>query len=765
MSSSKPSVTSRKAKLYNSRKIRTDLRDPSYKEGKLSVPDFLSAREYEIKSFELSQLNSKYATSNRCFQSLPRTLRRRTASHNIKRIPKRLRAKALREMQNTVTGVPAKKKHSRGRQLYRLKMKKKLLMLASRIKSMRGLPESQAFNLDLKLRDKLKLLNNQIKQLQTDKEHIQLNNSLGSYDNTGVNDFAPKPKGNLKYSKRQKDFVWIPTHIWHAKRFHMIKKWGYQIPLSPTQKCFRSVSRLSRNGSVLFESSYYDCMTVEFGKDSDKELFFKHITHLKSIQDKLSKGIVSYEGWIYMNETKIGKGLVYTLDKTDQLLIRVHPSLFEELFIYVKGLAIFESPFTVYDCRYSIGSIEVSGPRAVHTISKVLHLTDTPKDIHEKWFKATKIHDTNVIPPGTTFAFHTQDPRIYKSPVQVPFKEEFDKTDFVIDISTNGSVDHSALTSLLDRNGRYHSYEGQLSTKDLGKEFRRALVARSKSKVPIMITKLRDTHNWCIICPWFWTQPIWLKLCQNRHISLGGLKQQHQLAFERGKGFYPTDFPFLKEGWLENKFINKCNQDLYNRKQRSKRPNYVKSEGHVSPFSCDWEFLQKLFYVTRHANAAELQKINNYGSYDENLVRSLVSVNDAMALVLLLKPTEGIPIELGRKEHLRAQTSFANRTSVHGTLPRLLVRQVSVVVTGKGSISDFARIYKVPEEQDNTEGSSSSKEPDITDLIGFVTSGTFNITAGTASGIGCVAANFASNSVLIRNVGCSSFWKARIAPI
>lgn len=31
------------------------------------------------------------------------------------------------------------------------------------------------------------------------------------------------------YIRRQKKFVWLQTHIWHAKRFHMTNLWGYKI--------------------------------------------------------------------------------------------------------------------------------------------------------------------------------------------------------------------------------------------------------------------------------------------------------------------------------------------------------------------------------------------------------------------------------------------------------------------------------------------------------------------------------------------------------
>ena len=66
--------------------------------GELDVSSFVKAREYEIKSLEASMGSSKKALTTRAFQQVPRELRRRTASHNVKRVPKRLRARAAKEV-------------------------------------------------------------------------------------------------------------------------------------------------------------------------------------------------------------------------------------------------------------------------------------------------------------------------------------------------------------------------------------------------------------------------------------------------------------------------------------------------------------------------------------------------------------------------------------------------------------------------------------------------------------------------------------------
>jgi ribonuclease P/MRP protein subunit POP1 len=57
---------------------------------------------------EMTPYNCRSALAQRAFQDVPRSLRRRTASHDVKRVPKRLREKAAREIASDGT-KPGKK--------------------------------------------------------------------------------------------------------------------------------------------------------------------------------------------------------------------------------------------------------------------------------------------------------------------------------------------------------------------------------------------------------------------------------------------------------------------------------------------------------------------------------------------------------------------------------------------------------------------------------------------------------------------------------
>ena len=86
---------------FKSRGTRTILAQTTghaFKDGEVDVQKYVKSREYEIRALVDSLERSKKFSSSRAFQAVPRNLRRRTASHNVKRVSKRLRNQAAREV-------------------------------------------------------------------------------------------------------------------------------------------------------------------------------------------------------------------------------------------------------------------------------------------------------------------------------------------------------------------------------------------------------------------------------------------------------------------------------------------------------------------------------------------------------------------------------------------------------------------------------------------------------------------------------------------
>ncbi|KAJ1193257.1 hypothetical protein NDU88_002558 [Pleurodeles waltl] len=81
---------------------------------------------------------------------------------------------------------------------------------------------------------------------------------------------ARRRHGNLQqeFNRRQLKNIWLETHIWHAKRFHMVKKWGYCLGDRPTMKSYRACFRAMTTHCLLQDLSYYCCLEL-VGKEEE----------------------------------------------------------------------------------------------------------------------------------------------------------------------------------------------------------------------------------------------------------------------------------------------------------------------------------------------------------------------------------------------------------------------------------------------------------------------------------------------------------------
>ncbi|XP_035230465.1 ribonucleases P/MRP protein subunit POP1-like [Stegodyphus dumicola] len=110
-----------------------------------------------------------------------------------------------------------------------------------------------------------------------------------------------KPKCLLEeYNRRQSNFLWLETHLWHAKRFHMEKKWEYTLPICSTEKSFKASYKAAAKHTLLFDLSYYCCIEL---RGSEKQL----LTELAYLTDA-STGF-TFES--YLNGTKEGFCVLY----------------------------------------------------------------------------------------------------------------------------------------------------------------------------------------------------------------------------------------------------------------------------------------------------------------------------------------------------------------------------------------------------------------------------------------------------------------------
>ncbi|XP_043273551.1 ribonucleases P/MRP protein subunit POP1 [Venturia canescens] len=70
-----------------------------------------------------------------------------------------------------------------------------------------------------------------------------------------------------EYNRRKLLCKWLETHLWHAKRFKMLEKWGYKIGETPNDKSFRACYRAASEHCLLQDISYYNCLEIQGPRD------------------------------------------------------------------------------------------------------------------------------------------------------------------------------------------------------------------------------------------------------------------------------------------------------------------------------------------------------------------------------------------------------------------------------------------------------------------------------------------------------------------
>ncbi|CCE66155.1 hypothetical protein TPHA_0O01880 [Tetrapisispora phaffii CBS 4417] len=850
-------------KLRNARNIRTQAvsydknnHDLSKEGGSLlNVNNFVNTRAFEIKQLYSSMHQSRRSNATRVFQSLPRKLRRRTASHNIARIPKRMRNRAKREMNknnnnnekvNNISGgltIAAKKRSKKSlnaKQFYRAKMSIKLLRLFTKTKNLKMLSGPKELTLrNITTRQKIKHFKDILKnKLPSSSTAIACNNQMGSYDNTAVDSLATKTYSRIKYLKRQKHFKWLSTHIWHAKRSHLIKRWGYQIPYSPTQKCYKLTHRIgssvaSSDGNLLQDTSFIGNMIIQ-NESSTDELsdLIASLTNKKGNKKVYRVHQCYFEGLLYNidNENSISNAILGPADllwiNENKVLLRLHPSFYEVVFKAILKKVKLNKNFKVYDCRYSIGSINLCGAKTLSSLSSILRTVKNEgkeSSSYQTFTKLSKLTDYSILPKQTLFAFRALDPRFVITPKAVtPNNGEINIADICKLNEINKDEVKAILEMLSDPETRKESYKNQATLKQLHKRKEAQSSGEASTNqniimfkrdydplIPVVIAKRPKTGDWVLLLPWNWVLPFWYqlhKVSKSYHI---GLRQNQLLHFESQSLYFPDDYPFTKIGFKENYFYKRdAAMKKWESKPSSHRLNYDKIkeihdldlpaiQGEVGDyFSCDWLFLQILInsitYLSKDGN--DLISINSSKTMSMNEhcgLRELRSVNDIMEFYndIKVKPIEeDTPIlslhNIKNKSKNKLNPILFDKLSPQLSIIKtpLPVTPISCILNEKGHPTDNARIYQIPSEhlehwKSVAKGVYRSNgrrnhelnhpKPNVKDLIGFVTSGTFSLSQGKGVGNGFVHSNYIYNSthdyVLIRNVGTNVYrvsqWK------
>ncbi|MCJ1391750.1 hypothetical protein MMC18_004615 [Xylographa bjoerkii] len=827
-SSTQPSNTKYNAKRVKISSARTILAESSEKalntNGELDVSAFVKAREYEIRALEASMASSKKALTTRAFQQVPRELRRRTASHNVKRVPKRLRTRAAKEMKddNTPT-ITARSRNLTSQKRLRVREAKKLQGIAAKAREKREAARVQ-------------------KTLGGEGDKQDLPSAIPPRVTKGS--LAKPPMAVSKFRKRQIHKAWLPTHLYHTKRAHMTppKKplWRFAVPLTPTEKCYRATHRAGGlRGCVAWDMSYMSTLGLE-----GVEASLLGVLRCLGVSEAMlvdpkgrtwRRGTRSWKGWVRERDasqvciskvdviwcvqeeksksTEIPEETTTTRTAKDKrrVFVRVHPSAFLQLWTEILRLAKMQRPpASVEDLRFEVGSIEVMGPGATEALVGALHpvrpendqagTSDHPETI---WPAVAAVTNPAAFPIGALLGFNVSDPRLHYPPRTVIMPQSSSASEELLHTLATWPPDNNQrVLGLFDRAARFTASRSLSSQKSINRRKGAATPGAYPSllptdpQIPILLFASRpESRNggqgsWTLLLPWKCVVPVWYSLMYyplstGGNPRFGGLREIRQISFEQGVPWFPGDYPGTKAGWEWELTEREKRKAEWTKRPKGKRLEWESVDlgggrkGEIgSGWACEWErLLSASPATTRVPNTNGTQNSDDLPvqpdvTSDPPAPFNIYHLPDPHLSALSTSQTSSglAPVSISLL-HRGVPTTCARIYRLPSTNPSLLSQWLTLVSSPpkksyKKSTVTFRKPPKNaplhekraalaasllgpgPAKHTASSAASSNTErpeaddpryplvPGEEDLIGFVTTGNFNLGEGRGTGIG-----------------------------
>lgn len=643
------------------------------------------------------------------------------------------------------------------------------------------------------------------------------------------------PPADAKYRKRQRCKTWLPTHMFHAKRAHMATTkdpiWRFAIPISPTEKSYRPTHRArGARGAVAWDMSYMSTVQLE-GTESCIEAVLRGIGvngdeawGMKG--KKWRAGTRSLQAWALEKEQPHRPIAPITLiwcvlpkaedvemidaDKVPpttkkprrKFFIRVHPSAFLQLWTDLLEISKRQNPpVMVEDLRFEIGSIEITGPGSTEALLATLQPClgpDGPAALSPEatWLSLLGVSNPSSLPQNALLSFTVTDPRLQFPPRSLKMPDnESHMNDLAVLLSTWSPDQTQGLSSLFDRRSRLAAIRRLPSQKAINR--RRALAGPGKyptaqptdPQIPVMMLanrpQARTKRNaapgsWTVLLPWKCVAPVWYSLMfyplsSGGNPRFGGVKEQQQLAFEAGEGWFPGDFPGTRAGWEWSQREAEKSRRQWERRPKGRRVEFdslVLGDGHPKGeighgWACDWQRLvegtpkdQTARDGKKNADTTTILPSNIHNiRYPPSETNLLTKINkspidpSALATIHLTLSSRGTPTPCARIYRLPTNPTLRQKwldlasSSTKKTGERKSAPQKRPNLSGEEAQRQLAETLVstvIPEESGSEHLEVSTEE----DLIGFVTAGNFNLSEGKGTGIGSILLS----KVLLPNV-------------
>lgn len=498
-------------------------------------------------------------------------------------------------------------------------------------------------------------------------------------------------------------------------------------------------------------------------------------------------------------------------DPRRKLWVRVHPSAFLHLWTdLLESSKRQNPPVMVEDLRFEIGSIEITGPGSAEALLAALRpvvgsdgQASGPQSPETIWSSLLGVSNPCSLPQNALLSFAVSDPRLQFPPQTLRVPDNASHMNDLAMLLAKWSPDQTQGPSLLfERSNRLAAARQLPSQKAINR--RRGLAgpgARpapqpNDPQIPVMIlankpSPLSKRNSapgfWTVLLPWKCVVPVWYSimyypLSSGGNPRFGGLKEQQQLAFEAGEPWFPGDFPGTRAGWEWGQKEAQKSQKEWERRPKGRRPEFDslalgagRPRGEIGHgWACDWERLlqgpsadavdavpsKKAADAKADAGATtsvvpplNIHNIRYLPSNTDRILSNLIKSppgSGALAPVYLTLCTRGTPVPCARIYRLPTDPSLRQKWL------NLASSSKNADQRGKGRTSSELSDEEARRQLAESLLSCSAPDPlsdclevpTEDDLVGFVTSGNYNLSEGKGTGIGSILLS----KVLIPNV-------------
>ncbi|TMS11292.1 Ribonucleases P/MRP protein subunit POP1 [Larimichthys crocea] len=527
----------------------------------ITAGSFASARAAEVQAM----LKAVTKTTGSChvYGALPKHMRRRSMSHNTKRLPRRLRDVANRMREKSLQAGSKKKKEQ---------------------------PKSKSRK-------------------------------------------ARRRHGNLllEFNRRQRKNMWLETHIWHAKRFHMVKKWGYCLGDRPTYKCYRPCYR-AMSSHCLLQDLLPELQTVCQCCEAVVPPVVPVVIPAGVVLTPEPESEKTPEAQQVTGTKRKRSGKDASVPPAKKILGDGTRSPTTPVTWKSSSTGIVINDLTLEIVRYrligpqshSVLAETLEAATDCHEIDKSQssplwwpeHCKDENKmNLHQQqadvYHILKGIYSTGELPPGTVLGLTVDDPRVTlptKKVKALPCVKQAQEVDEEKrkELMLQGVPEHCCQSYLWEQSVRDNVTDNKISEQDLNRMKSEVLVPGSRlspiplqGRVPILLVHQPGKQvghemsswgaGWDLLLPKGWGMAFWVPLVY-RGVRIGGLNMTLKHSQNKGVSHFPHDYPDCPAGVRFQEEQESELLDKFKRRPPAKRTNYIK-HGCLAPFRCPWQQL------------------------------------------------------------------------------------------------------------------------------------------------------------------------------